>query len=206
MLWYNDETVFDHQGPDGAPPCRFHMTSPFNSVASQGTSNDSEDGLISPALCGFEYSRPADLDETSERPSENPWFDLYRHAKTQFNVPREGRNGFRKLYSVCSLGAVLYELAVLKPINIVLGLDRKQRPKPAAVQGVQTQLLSHKGISMLKSAAGDVFAGIVKSCLPAEAVDNQTLQLEFWESEVMVFDGMMVYSLLLFRKCQGIVI
>ncbi|KID86869.1 hypothetical protein MGU_05998 [Metarhizium guizhouense ARSEF 977] len=134
----------------------------------------------------------ADLDETTERPLENPWFDLYRHPETQFNVPREGRNGFQKSYNVYSLGVVLYEFAVWKPIHIVLGLDRKQRPRAAAAKGVKTQLLSHKGISTLKSEAGDVFAGIVKFCPSAEAVDDQTLQLEFWENVVTVFDGVLV--------------
>ncbi|KAK7915043.1 hypothetical protein PG985_012746 [Apiospora marii] len=55
-------------------------------------------------LCGFDYSRPAATDETTERPTGNPWHDLYRHPNTQFDFPREGRRGFRKLYDVYSLG------------------------------------------------------------------------------------------------------
>lgn len=97
-----------------------------------------------------------------------------------------------KIVQCLQFGVVLYEVAVWKPIDIVLGLDRKQRPRTAAAKGVKTRLLSHKGISTPKSEAGDVFAGIVKFCLSVEAVDDQTLQLEFWENVVTVFDGFLV--------------
>ncbi|OAQ64859.1 hypothetical protein VFPPC_13954 [Pochonia chlamydosporia 170] len=123
---------------------------------------------------------------------ENPWFDLYRHPKTQFNVPRKGRNGFRKRYDVYSLGVVLFEIAVWKPIHVVLGLDRKERPRSTAVNGVQSELLSHCGLSMLESEAGDAFAGTVKFYLTADEDEDETLQLEFWDKVTMAFDGMRV--------------
>ncbi|KAK8927089.1 hypothetical protein VCV18_003557 [Metarhizium anisopliae] len=161
-------------------------------MASQGTSNDGECGLISPALCGFDYSRPADRDETTERPLENPWFDLYRHPKTQFNGPREGRNGFQKSYNVYSLGVVLYELAVWKADSYRVGVGSEATAQSCGGEGCQDTTSIPKGISTLKSEAGDVFAGIVKFCPSAEAVDDQTLQLEIWENAVTVFDGILV--------------
>lgn len=56
---------------------------------------------------------------------------------------------------------------------------------------VQSELLSHRGLSMLESEAGDAFAGIVKFCPTADVDEDETL-LEFWDKVTMAFNGMRV--------------
>ena len=148
-----------------------------------------EGPLSAPVLVGFDYSRPAGLDETTERPTEDPWHELYRHPKPQFDVPREGKNGFRKLYDIYSLGVILFELGTWQPVHKVLGIAEDQRPKAAVVKSVQETLLSGDKLEFLDAEAGWMFSSAVKFCLTGgsdaegggRAPDDATLQLGFWE-------------------------
>ncbi|UNI18687.1 hypothetical protein JDV02_004941 [Purpureocillium takamizusanense] len=145
--------------------------------------------LSTPVLAGFDYSRPAGLDETTERPTGDPSHELYRHPKTQFDVPREGKNGFRKLYDIYSLGVVLFEIGSWQPIHRVMGLDDGQKPKAAAAKTVRETLLSEEKLNILEGEAGSMFSSAVKFCLTGgsdeerggRGPDDATLQLEFWE-------------------------
>jgi len=145
-----------------------------------------------PLLCGFDYSRPADVDETTERPLQNPLHDLYRHPGAQFDSPREGRHGFRRVYDIYSLGVVLVEIAAWQPVYAVLGIDPIQRLKAATVKAVRQELLLPDRLDDLEAEAGTVFASVVKACLSGDFVSNEAppaegdagLQLDFWEKVV----------------------
>lgn len=153
-----------------------------------------------PLLCGFDYSRPAGLDETTERPLQNLWHDLYRHPGTQFDSPREGRHGFRRLYDVYSLGVVLTEIGVWQPIHAILGIDPSQRLKAARVKGVREELLLPDRLEILEAEAGAVVASVVKACLSGDFASNEgpaaegdpSLQLDFWEKVVKPLEGIAV--------------
>lgn len=73
-------------------------------------------------MSGFEYSRPAHAGEVTEKPTDNLYHDLYRHCNAQFDVPRNGAKGFKKIYDVYSLGVVILEIAFWQPIHAILGL------------------------------------------------------------------------------------
>ncbi|KAK3369499.1 hypothetical protein B0T24DRAFT_596236 [Lasiosphaeria ovina] len=114
-----------------------------------------------PFVCGFDYSRPAIIGEKTEQPLENPLHDMYRHPKVQFSVPREGRSGFNKLHDVYSLGVVLFEIAVWKPIHTVLGFGSPGPIKTSMVKSVQSSLLEAENIALIESEAGDAVASTV---------------------------------------------
>ena len=152
-----------------------------------------------PFICGFDYSRPANIGEETERPVENLLYDLYRHPKVQFDVPREGRSGFNKVHDIYSLGVVLYEIAVWKPVMKVLGVDGAGAIKASVAKSVQDRLLGGESIALLESEAGDAVASAVKLCLDGSLVDrrdenmlgpdsNARLQLEFGEKVVSVLN------------------
>ncbi|KAK4182967.1 prion-inhibition and propagation-domain-containing protein [Podospora australis] len=158
-------------------------------------------GMMDPLLCGFDYSRPADVDETTERPLQNLWHDLYRHPRTQFDNPREGRRGFRKLFDIYALGVILAEIGTWRPVHDIVGIDRKsdQRPKTAKVKSVQTELLSKEVLLDIEAEAGDVFASVVKACISGDFVTNDIngkgdpdLQLDFWEKVIRPLENIAV--------------
>ncbi|QLI69299.1 uncharacterized protein G6M90_00g062670 [Metarhizium brunneum] len=163
---HDDETVVDHQGPDGI------------SIQLNGFTRD------------FEVSISC-LVMTTERPLENPWFDLYRHPKTQSTVPREGRNDSKNRTMSTVWGCPVRARSV-EADSYRVRAGSEATAQGSGGEGCQDTTSIPQGISTLKSEAGDVFAGIVKFCPSAEAVDDQTLQLEFWENVVTVFDGILV--------------
>lgn len=153
----------------------------------------------SPILCGFDYSRPAQIDETTERVLGDPLHELYRHPKAQFDVPREGKNGFKKRYDVYSLGVVLFEIGVWRPIHGILGIDPNQRIKSAVVKSVQSELLLPERINILKGESGDTFAEVVTACLSGDVdatlaggVDDIGLQLSVWEHVIKRLESIVI--------------
>jgi hypothetical protein len=153
-----------------------------------------------PLLCGFDYSRPIDVEETTtERPLQNLWHDLYRHPGTQFDAPREGRHGFRRLYDVYSLGVIIAEIALWRPVHAILDIDPSQRLKAARVKRTREELLQNR-LEIVESEAGAVIASVVKACLSGDLASNEApaaegdpgLQLDFWEKVVSPLEGIVV--------------
>ncbi|KAM7187572.1 protein kinase [Rhypophila sp. PSN 637] len=123
------------------------------------------DGHAEPFICGFDYSRPANIGEETERPVENLLHDMYRHPDVQFDVPREGRRGFNKLHDVYSLGVVLYEIAVWKPVYAVLGITDMSLIRASTAKSVTSSLTGAPSREMLEAEIGDVAAEAIMSCL-----------------------------------------
>ncbi|KAF7534622.1 hypothetical protein G7054_g6068 [Neopestalotiopsis clavispora] len=151
-----------------------------------------------PLLCGFDYSRPVDTDATTELPYMNPWHDLYRHPKAQFDVPREGKNGFRKLYDIYSLGVVLYEIGVWQPLHKVLGLEQGQRLRAATIKSVQSELLLPERLEALEAEAGALFTSVVKTCIAGNlntqgpGTNDAGLQFEVWENIIQQLENIAI--------------
>jgi hypothetical protein len=157
-----------------------------------------------PFLYGFNYSRPTNPGEETERPVENLLHDIYRHPKVQFDVPREGRSGFNKLHDVYSLGVALFKIAVWKPVYKVLGVNGGHGAiKASAAKSVESRLLAAENIAFLEAEAGDAIASAVWACLDGSLINardvnllsadsNAQLQLEFGERVVRVLDGIVV--------------
>lgn len=157
----------------------------------------------SPYLTGFDYSRPTNPSDVVERLGENRHHDLYRHPLAQFHFPRNGTSGFTKLYDIYSLGVVLYEIGMWKPIHVILGIN--ERTRSAAATDVQTRLLSQESLMSLAAEVGDIYMATVASCLSGDfgfdgfdgRDDRQTnyearLQLEFGERVIRKLDSITV--------------
>lgn len=156
-IWYLHATNWLHKGLRSENVVFFPSGSGEN-VARELRSLD-------PVICGFDYSRPSSIGEETERPVENLLYDMYRHPEVQFDVPREGRSGFSKLHDIYSLGVVLYEIAVWKPVHVLLDIHDVSRIKASTAKGVRRELLEPRSREVLESEVGDVIAEAVMSCL-----------------------------------------
>ncbi|CAN8097981.1 unnamed protein product [Discula destructiva] len=158
-----------------------------------------------PYLSGFDYSRPANAREATEQPAQNKYRDLYRHPAAQFDVPRDGRDGFKKAYDIYSLGVVLFEIGMWKPIHEIVGIDIAEGLRAAEIKDTQTRLLSQELLMNLAADVGDAYMAMVASCLSGDfgfdSFDGQgdqqgtfeaRLQLEFGERVVRKLDSIAV--------------
>ena len=131
---------------------------------------------------------------------ENLWHDLYRHPRTQFDSPREGRHGFRALYDVYSLGVILTEIGLWRPVHAILDVDPSQRLNAAKVRGTREVLLHKNKLEPLESEAGAVIASVAEACLSGDFASSESpaiegdsrLQLDFWEKVVKPLEGIAV--------------
>lgn len=157
-----------------------------------------------PCLTGFDYSRPTNPKDVHERLLENRYHDLYRHPMAQFDLPREGRDGFKKLYDIYSLGVVLYEIGMWQPVHAILGIDITQGIGFEEIQETQKRLLSEECLMGLAADVGDVYMATVASCLSGDfgfdSFDGQSdqggydarLHLEFGERVIRKLDSVLV--------------
>jgi hypothetical protein len=158
--------------------------------------------LTSPFLGGFEYSRPAEAGEQTEKPAESLEQDLYRHPKAQFDLPREGARGFRKIYDIFSLGVVLLEIALWEPVRTVLGIPEDRAVSPKDAKGAWNVLAKERPyLGRLRAMVGDSVGDAAVACLAGdfglkdgamEEQNNAILQAAFGECVVKMLDGISV--------------
>ncbi|KAI9884758.1 MAG: hypothetical protein M1823_003468 [Watsoniomyces obsoletus] len=162
--------------------------------------------LSHPYLSGFDYARPSLFGEMTEKPPQNPSFDIYRHPRVHgigSYGPTGEEGGFRKSFDIYSLGLILLEIAYWESIDRVVGIENLERAKPLVIAGVRKMLLTDKkyldGVSF---AMGDGYADVVRACLNGgsqlgitdEAVDETDhvvgalLQTGFYENVVRKLD------------------
>lgn len=126
---------------------------------------DPESGVVdisSPYISGFEYSRPATRDDMTQRPSDDPGADIYRHPTTQSN---NHTSRFKQTFDLYSLGIVLLEIAYWQPIDKILGIDLA-RAKPKDIFNVRKRLLEEPQYGKhVKGYLGVKARDVVWSCL-----------------------------------------
>ena len=129
---------------------------------------ESADGgldLGQPYVSGFDYSRPAQNEDMTERPPKNFADDLYRHPLAQGAVGPRGAS-FKKSFDIYSLGVILLEIAYWKPLDVILGLDDSKVVKPAESIKVRQRLLEEKTfLGYVKSHLGRTVVGVVEACV-----------------------------------------
>ncbi|KAF3037367.1 hypothetical protein E8E12_006894 [Didymella heteroderae] len=120
--------------------------------------------LANPYISGFEYSRPVQRDDMTERPSDSLGSDIYRHPFVQ---QANHRGGFKKSHDLYSLGVLLFEIAYWQPLDQILGLDLNDpRFRPKDAYRVRERLLSErKWLKHIKSHQGDTVEAVIRICL-----------------------------------------
>jgi len=122
-----------------------------------------------PYLSGFDYSRPAQNEDMTEKPPENAASDLYRHPRVQGSGNREtaSAGGFKKSYDLYSLGVILLEIAYWQPIDEVLKIPNLHEARPSTTIKVRGRLLDDKEgfLKHVRSHLGNTMHAVVRSCL-----------------------------------------
>jgi hypothetical protein len=146
--------------------------------------------LDAPFVSGFELSRPSNMVQWTEKPGFEPAKDIYRHPNAQFS---QTDGSSRESYEIYSLGMVMTEIALWKPIEDVVGLEDLPSTKPLALRGIQLRLLENSltgnaaetesCLQQVASACGDSLRDIIQRCLERDAeskpeYSNTTLGLQ----------------------------
>ncbi|KAI1495751.1 prion-inhibition and propagation-domain-containing protein [Biscogniauxia marginata] len=150
----------------------------FGSVTDEGS-------LGMPYITGYDLSRPSDELEMTEKPLFDPLNDIYRHPYVQFG---EAKNCYLKSHDMYSLGIVLIEIALWKPIEAILGIEDLMTIRPAELRGIREKLLGssdyHSGsphnatsggseyLSKVARKFGDSYHDIVVLCLNATKLET----------------------------------
>lgn len=125
-----------------------------------------------PFLSGYEFSRPALPTEVTVAHQFSVQHDMYRHP--DLLTYDTGRS--RKLHDIYSLGLVLAEIAVWKPIESITAIEMRRRNLPS----VRSIMLDKKRdiLGMIAEKAGWAYSDVVKTCiegffLPEKADDEE---------------------------------
>ncbi|KAF2184806.1 hypothetical protein K469DRAFT_688414 [Zopfia rhizophila CBS 207.26] len=133
-----------------------------------------------PFLLGFDFARP-DSDPSIGRPTNDPYFDVYRHPARQGRA----RQGHRKIHDYYSLGVVLLEIGLWQSAVKIVSRTGKDL-NPASVR----DLLQTESTERLGHYAGALYQKAVNDCLLSRFDDdldnkNETRALnEFYEKVV----------------------
>jgi hypothetical protein len=127
-----------------------------------------------PLLAGFEFSRPAMPEEITGTHAYTLEQALYRHP----DLLEKNVNRSSKSHDIYSLGLVLAEIALWKPIEDIVRIEVRR----SRLVQVQSLMLERRVTSMLYEAVGRRFGKAIISCLngsfPALASDDQRLDEE----------------------------
>jgi serine/threonine protein kinase len=138
-------------------------------------------------LVGFEYARPdskagAAVTQLPDTPADT---DLYRHPDARGAL----RKSYRKHFDLCSLGCLLLELVLWKPLIKVMTDDRDEGPdrstKSLEPNGSEIQSSSLGSLNFaadkrlqleVKRHVGPVFCEAIIRCFASGADDDSSLK------------------------------
>ncbi|EOD51058.1 hypothetical protein UCRNP2_2147 [Neofusicoccum parvum UCRNP2] len=127
-----------------------------------------------PYLSGFDYARPAQNEDLTEKPPENAAYDLYRHPLVQGSRGgTENSINFQKAFDIYALGVILLEIIFWQPIDRILDVDLR-KARPSTTLRVRSRLIEErKFLAQVKANAGVMLEKVVQACLvgPAALVD-----------------------------------
>ncbi|KIW64871.1 hypothetical protein PV04_07175 [Phialophora macrospora] len=147
--------------------------------------------LAEPYVSGFELSRPDSAVGMSEGPEANAARDLYRHPRAQSAnwFPRLDSDSavYRKSYDLYSLGLVLLEIALWRPLENLLGVQNVHQLSVVQLRNVKWMILEAFETGAAKSGRGSlkVHGQDTHLAVPATSGSSGTSQVEIpeaWQS------------------------
>ncbi|MCJ1307513.1 hypothetical protein MMC25_001159 [Agyrium rufum] len=131
--------------------------------------------LSSPFVSGFDYARPALAGEMTEIPTIRSENSLYQHPNAHGEGARESIS-FKKTFDIYSLGVILAEIALWRPVEELLKKQNDEawsktarlsskRGSTWTAEDVRNTLLSIVTIDAVEADAGTRFQAVVNTCL-----------------------------------------
>ncbi|KAK0701423.1 prion-inhibition and propagation-domain-containing protein [Apiosordaria backusii] len=121
--------------------------------------------LNSPFVGGFDYARPLQAESIDKPKQAVGYIDMYRHP--------EWTAGFSRLCDIYSLGVLLFEIALWKPI---------QKYREDTEEKVRDKLL-HNAPLLLPGIMGERYSEVVRLCLAGDfgvSPNSENLDRLFW--------------------------
>ncbi|KAH7092038.1 kinase-like domain-containing protein [Paraphoma chrysanthemicola] len=119
-----------------------------------------------PYLIGFNYSRPDSTDAFTHGPNEDPEQKDYSHPAYLRDEKR-----FRYMYDYYSLGLVLLEIGLWRPLRTLTATMSKEKDQsPEALR----RFLLDRYVPRLASTRGSIYKGVVEKCLNSKFPDEET--------------------------------
>ena len=140
-----------------------------STIINQDVNESPAADISSPILSGFDYSRPDLIDEQSFRNNRTPRHDIYSHPDLlQFRTKRS-----RKCHDMYSLGLILIEIALWRPIENIVGIEVR-RSRLLEIAQTVAKLNEKDNIMRAELAArmGDRYADVVTFCVASEEGDR----------------------------------
>jgi hypothetical protein len=127
--------------------------------------SSAQDGVGNVLMSGFGFSRPSDNSFTSTGPPQDSKWSLYCHPNYLY-AGRKG--GYRKSYDIYSLGIVLVEIALWKPIDQILQPLHSGRDSALGNerQDTRTRILdSNTVLDQVRLNTNDGYAKATRACI-----------------------------------------
>lgn len=138
-----------------------------------------------PYICGFEYSRPNRTGEYSEGSSEEPEDVPYQHPVYRLDPDKQ----FRHAYDYYSLGIVLLEIAMWKPLEQIFkkGISRSG-------EELKTKLIDFCNLYVAQNM-GEIYHAVVLSCLNDALLCEETGSEKEERDQHLLFENQVLKEL-----------
>lgn len=135
------------------------------------TSEWSTIDFSNPYISGFDYSRPSQNEELTEKPPENAALDIYRHplvhsSASPLPLPLTNNNyNYKKSHDIYSLGIIILEISYWSPIHSILSIDLSSA-RPSQTIKVRRRLMEEgRWLGYVRGHLGEKVWGVVGACL-----------------------------------------
>jgi hypothetical protein len=145
-----------------------------SSSGGSGGVDYADEGALQAWITGFDYARPDDLREQTDKPAADPETDIYRHK-----LVLEGAVRYRRAFDIYSLGLILLEIGLWMPLRDIY--------KTKYTYETFKLRLEQFHYPSLAFAAGKTYGTVVRRCLD-DGLNDKIQVSNFDESEISTQD------------------
>jgi len=147
---------------------------PATAGSSSGGVKSPDEEALQAWITGFDYARPDDLREPTDKPAPDPETDIYRHR-----LVLEGTVRYRRAFDIYSLGLVLLEIGLWTPLKDIYKVKYTYETFKLRLEQFHYPSLAF--------AAGTTYESVIRRCLD-DGLNHKVGGLSFDASEISTQD------------------